>query len=54
LCKGKPSISDQLQAIENQIAQLQMRPLHLQNLVLQKELEFQHHSTLTKDEAYHR
>jgi hypothetical protein len=52
--KNKPKISDQLKAIENQVLQMQMRPLYLQNTDVQKDLDFQHHTILAKDEAYHR
>jgi hypothetical protein len=52
--KSKPKVSDQLQAIEEQLLQLQMLPPHQQNIGLQKDLEHQHHTILAKDEAYHR
>ena len=51
--KSKPKISDQLQAIEDALLQQQKKPPAEPNQSIQKELAFQHHTILLKQETFH-
>lgn len=50
--KKKPKLKDQLEAVENQLLQQQLKPPQHQNFDLQKHLT-QQHQELLKDEEFH-
>jgi hypothetical protein len=51
--KKKPRLKDQLEAVESQILQQQMKPPQHQDFDLQQHLTQQHQNLLLKDEEFH-